>query len=426
MNAFQDDNIVDIVGELLESSDEDEDATRKHGGSRPGKAANIDRSRQLFAESLHRDYFSSDPVYPAHLFERRFRLTRDIFVKIVDKLQTNDRYFVQRKDCTGTLGLNAYQKCTAAMRMLAYGGAADAVDEYVRLAESTCLEALQRFCEGVVYAFGSEFLRSPSGEDMKAILSRGNALNFPGMIGSIDCSKWRWKNCPTAHHGQHIGKEGVPTITIEAVSDERLWIWHLFFGMPGCNNDVNVFEASTLFNKIAEGTFPVPVQYKILDTVRNKPYFLSDGIYPKSPLFVQSILNPTTEDERYFASRQEGRRKDVERAFGVLQAKFHVLERSCRLWSKEKMGMVMRCCTILHNMMVEERDEEMDEAESEEGMVDVSDEVRGCYVRDDSTVIPPPGSIAAMSAATRYIHDASEYMRTRELVIAHVLSARKK
>lgn len=34
--------------------------------------------------------------------------------------------------------------------MLEYGGAVDAVDEYVRMGESTALEALSRFFEGVV------------------------------------------------------------------------------------------------------------------------------------------------------------------------------------------------------------------------------------------------------------------------------------
>ena len=43
----------------------------------------------------------------------------------------------KRCDATGKVGLSALQKCVAFMRILAYGVPADAVDEYVRIGEST-------------------------------------------------------------------------------------------------------------------------------------------------------------------------------------------------------------------------------------------------------------------------------------------------
>ena len=55
---------------------------------------------------------------------------------------------------------------------------------------------------------------------------------------------------------------------------------------------------------------------------------------------------------------QESARKDVERAFGVLQARFQILDRPCKLWRVGAMEDVITCCTILHNMIVEnERDD---------------------------------------------------------------------
>jgi hypothetical protein len=46
--------------------------------------------------------------------------------------------------------------------------------------------------------------------------------------------------------------------------------------------------------------------------------------------------------------------KDVERAFGVLQAKWKILHRSARLWNKKVLNSIMRACIILHNMVVED------------------------------------------------------------------------
>nr|XP_025703129.1 glutathione S-transferase T3-like [Arachis hypogaea] len=61
-----------------------------------------------------------------------------------------------RVDATGRRGLSPLQKCTAAIRMLAYGIAADAVDDYVRIGENTTIEYLEKFVEGVISVFQDE------------------------------------------------------------------------------------------------------------------------------------------------------------------------------------------------------------------------------------------------------------------------------
>ena len=69
------------------------------------------------------------------------------------------------------------------------------------------------------------------------------------MLGSIDCMHWTWKNCPTAWQGMYTGKDKVPTLILEAVASQDLWIWHSFFGLPGSLNDINVLN-STMAKKL--------------------------------------------------------------------------------------------------------------------------------------------------------------------------------
>jgi hypothetical protein len=57
---------------------------------------------------------------------------------------------------------------------------------------------------------------------------------------------------------------------------------------------------------------------------------------------------------KYFAKAQEAARKDVERAFGVLQSRFAVVRGPARFWDIETLGLIMRVCVIMHNMIVED------------------------------------------------------------------------
>uniref|UniRef100_A0A0D3C4B1 DDE Tnp4 domain-containing protein n=1 Tax=Brassica oleracea var. oleracea TaxID=109376 RepID=A0A0D3C4B1_BRAOL len=166
-------------------------------------------------------------------------MNKSLFMRIVNRLSAEIPYFQQRRDATGRFGHSPLQKATTAIRMMAYGCPADAVDEYLRL------DPRQKIFNDYLILIGE---------------IRG----FPGMIGSIGCMHWEWKNCPTAWKG------------------------------------------------------------------------------PKASLF---------------ATHQEAVRKDVERAFGVLQARFAMVKNPALLWDKIKIGKIMRACIILHNMIVEdERD----------------------------------------------------------------------
>ena len=210
-------------------------------------------------ERLYHDYFAEPPIYPPNLFRRRFRMNRTLFLRILFMVENYDPYFVQTKNAAGITGLSSLQKMTAAIRMLTYGVAADVVDDYVRIGESTTIESLKRFVRAVVAIFSNEYLRSPNNDDIARLLAIGTNRGFPGMLGSIDCMHWKWKNCPTAWKGMYSGHVHEPTIILEAVSSYDLWIWHAFFGLPGSHNDINVLERSSVFALLSEGGLLQPI-----------------------------------------------------------------------------------------------------------------------------------------------------------------------
>ncbi|XP_073061723.1 uncharacterized protein [Primulina eburnea] len=272
-------------------------------------------------------------------------------------IQEHDNYFVQKADALGRPRLTPYQKITAAMRILAYGVGADATDEYIKIGESTAIDSVKRFCRATIEVFGDLYLRSPNAEDIERLLHNGKQRGFPGMLGSLDCMHWRWKNCPTAGAGQYTGRSGRPTIILEAVADYNMWIWHAYFGLP-----------------------------------------------------VQTIHNPQGPKKKYFAARQESCRKDVERAFGLLQSKWAIITCPARYWSKHVLHDIMTTCIILHNMIIEdERDEQMTITYYREAPIPEVEMVRDEHVRFQEFL-----------ARHRQIKDKSAHYALRDALIDHL------
>ncbi|XP_047966055.1 uncharacterized protein LOC125210557 [Salvia hispanica] len=139
-------------------------------------------------QRLMEDYFGDSPRYPAEIFRHRFRMSQQLFIRIATTLAQRYSCYTLRSDASGRLGLSTYQKCTAAIRQLAYAGPADMFDEYLQLGETTGLTTLRQFCNGIQDIFGPEYLRKPNTDECQRLIDMHRRVhNFPGILDSIDC-----------------------------------------------------------------------------------------------------------------------------------------------------------------------------------------------------------------------------------------------
>jgi hypothetical protein len=361
---WDDDDYTDAIMILMEddSDNEEEDVAeapmvvhQQHvwgSGSRVGKRPNIERHRVLYSHLLYQDFWGDSPVYDRVYFKRFFKLPIELFDDIVDSLVRHDGYFRQKCDAAGKIGLSPIQKIASAVRQLTSGVSSMEHDDKYRMAASTGLEAMKRFCEGIIAVYSPVALRHPTANDVNRLLDEGKKAGFPGCIGSIDCMHWEWKNCPSAWKGMFQGKSGVATVVLEAIADHNCRFWHFNFGAPGTLNDLNILDRSPLFNNAVRGEAP-QVNFVVNNNNYNYAYWLGDGIYPSYACFVKTFHRPVMRMQKLFASAQEAKRKDIERAFGILQARFHVLTTGCRLWDRQAMKLVIKTCVILHNMVID-------------------------------------------------------------------------
>jgi hypothetical protein len=258
-----------------------------------------------------------------------------------------------RKNAAGVCGFSCRPKVTTGLRQLAYGVPTYYVDEYVWIGESTAIESLRKFVRAIVHLFRKEYLRAPNVDDTARLLNIVECRGFPGMLGSIDCMHWKWKNCPTAHQTMYCGHAKDPTIILEAVASTDLWIRHAFFSLPGTNNDINVLHRSPLFDRLSNGE-ALEVKYTINGHDYYMDYYLADGIYPTWSTFVKTKKALVNAKDKNFAKTQEAQRKDVERAFGVLQAHFAIVRGPARFWDEATLRDIMTACVIMHNMIIED------------------------------------------------------------------------
>ncbi|XP_042012126.1 uncharacterized protein LOC121760539 [Salvia splendens] len=133
----------------------------------------IERKREEGHDTIFEQYFAEDPIYPPHFLQTRYRMRKPLFEKIMNKLVKTDNFFVQKRDATGRLGMSAIHKCTTAMRMLAYGTAADLHDQYLRMSAQLIRKSLIKFVECVISNFGDEYLQKPTEQDLARLLHIG-------------------------------------------------------------------------------------------------------------------------------------------------------------------------------------------------------------------------------------------------------------
>ena len=136
-----------------------------------------------------------------------------------------------------------------------------------------------------------------------------------------------------------------------------------------------MLERFHVFNELAEGCAST-VHYSINGHDYTMRYYLTDGIYPKWATFVKTIPAPQGQMYKLFAATQEACRKDVECAFGVLQAHFAIIRGLARFFHLETLQEIIKACIILYNMILE------DERDDDE-MVDLD------YEQNDGVDNPP-------------------------------------
>ena len=188
-------------------------------------------------------------------FHRRFRMSSDQFQTIHDDItdpEIGDSFFQFAPDASRRKGASNIQKIVAAVRQLAYGASSDHVHEYTGVAYQTAKKALKKFRRWVIRTYGDEFLNSWGEAEIRKEMEVNAKRGFPGMMGSIDCTHWQWKNCPIAWQGMYQDRNHKRSIVAEAICGHDMYFYQVYVGLPGSLNDIAIMGQTTMQSNYVE------------------------------------------------------------------------------------------------------------------------------------------------------------------------------
>ena len=110
-------------------------------------------------------------------------------------------------------------------------------------------------------------------------------------------------------------------------------------------------DGTFITTETASGVVP----FNICGESFDKMYVLVDGIYPQYSRFVKTLSRLILDYEKQYCQWQEAVRKDIERAFEVLQGKFQYMARPLMELNLETISNRVNTCLLLHNMCVADR-----------------------------------------------------------------------
>jgi hypothetical protein len=187
-------------------------------------------------------------------------------------------FFRDGVDDTGWRKICPKVKLLMGLKILAYGVSASAFVDFFQIGVSTGILCFLKLCKCISKSdvLCTKFMRVMSWSDAHQITQLHlNEHGVDGMLGSLDCMHVGRKNCPVAWQGAFQGKEKVPTIVLEAVSDYNLWIWHAAFGFAGSMNDIDIWEQSLLLKQFVDGTFAKVVDFEF--NILGEEFFIVVG-----------------------------------------------------------------------------------------------------------------------------------------------------
>ena len=132
------------------------------------------------------------------------------------------------------------QQVCAALKVLAAGNSFQDVATFSGMSVTTAETSFHHFCEKFSAALWDEWVKLPVGDELRKVEEVFRRSGYPGAIGSTDCTHFKWDGGPFSEARINTGKEGYPSVAVEATCDHTGRIIAATKSYPGSENDKTI------------------------------------------------------------------------------------------------------------------------------------------------------------------------------------------
>ena len=358
--------LAEYAEELTATLVEEEEAARAAKRPRAQRRPRLDRGSpfespyyvKFLAPTADGEAHPCDPQGRSALtFRNEFRMPRPFFLDLVARA-TAENWFpsVGRTDALGQRGAPLGLLMLCALNVLGRATVFAAFENLANVSGQTVRKFFMEFCSQARTRLYPEFVTMPtSQEDFDNYSREFGIAGLHGCVGCADGVHVELKQCAQNLRNSRIGKEGYPSVAFNVTATLRRRILYSTLGRPGKSNDkTNILYdqfAMNIRSRKYDWTWTRTTSDGVSRTMRG-PYLIVDNGYHSWPCLVAPMKKTSVPEEIRFSKWLESIRKCIECTFGILKARFTILD-DYRLQSEETLNDVWFTCLALHNMLLE-------------------------------------------------------------------------
>ncbi|CAB4017612.1 Hypothetical predicted protein [Paramuricea clavata] len=293
----------------------------------------------------------------AGYWKEHFRMRKETFLRLVDFVTPE----IAKEDTIFRDAIPPHKRVAIALWRLAVGSSFRAIAAHFDVGKSTCVKITKEFCQAL-NKLSRHYIKFPTScdETTRALALFQDDCKFPHAVGSIDGT--HIEIIAPEEPFDYFDRHHRYSVILQGVVGKNLTFLDTAIGYPGSMHDARVLRSSDIFQKAQNGDI-LTEPLASINGVQVRPLLLGDGAYPLLPWLIKpypngAILNCS---QRRFNKTLSSARSIVERAFGILKARWRILLK--RLDNRfENISEVILSCCILHNFC-QEAGEEFDDEE---------------------------------------------------------------
>ena len=289
-------------------------------------------------------------------FKQNFRMTKATFLFLLGEIAP----MISKQTVTED-PITPEVRLAVCLYRLARGDYLHTIAELVGLGTATVSLITKEVCEALVSRLWDKYVNKNMPKDLNSLRDTMESFDrewqFQCCFGAVDGCHIPIK-CPNG--GAESAKEyhnfkGFYSVVVMAIVDAHYRFSWASSGYPGNSHDAIIFQSTSLFHCISDGSF-IPNYSKKDGEVDIYPTLIGDSAFPFLPWLMKPYGSAVlTEMQRYFNYRLSRARMVVEGAFGQLKGRWRILQRKNE--SKVSTVRIMSlACIILHNICIDVND----------------------------------------------------------------------